>query len=116
MNITAYLIYLIATFYITIYVGKVCYTYGEVFILGLFDNNINTTKSINNILLVGYYLINLGYATLNLINWQPINSIADMVAILSFKIGIITLGLGIMHYFNIYILNLIHNKKYFLNN
>ena len=100
-NIIAYLIYIPITFYITIYVGKVCYQNGEVFILKLIPHE-QTAKAVNKLLLIGYYLLNLGFAALTLSYWSKIGHWAALIEVLCTKLGQIILLLGIMHLNNIF--------------
>ena len=60
-----------------IYVGWLFYTYGELFLFNIFNDK-SLVKSINNLLLIGYYLVNLGYAIITIAYWEVINSIPDM--------------------------------------
>jgi hypothetical protein len=112
-NILAYLIYLPITFYITIYVGKVCYKNGEVFIFKLVQNE-QTTKAVNKLLLVGYYLLNLGFAALTLSYWSKIEHWHTLIEVLCTKLGQIILLLGIMHFNNMFIIQFFAKKQ--LNN
>jgi hypothetical protein len=108
-NIIAYFIYLPITFYITIYVGKVCYVNGEVFILKLIEN-VQTAKAVNKLLLIGYYLLNLGFAALTLSYWSVIENWTQLIEVISSKLGQIVLLLGIMHFNNIFIIQFFAKK------
>ena len=94
-----------------IYVGWLFYTNGEIFLLNLFQNNKSIAKSINNILLIGYYLVNLGYAIITIAYWESISSIPEMLNALSYHLGIIILGLAILHYNNVICLNYLVKSK-----
>jgi hypothetical protein len=69
----------------------------------IFHGNKELADSVNNLLLVGFYLINLGYAVYTLQITHNINDAREMVEILSVKIGLIILILGFMHFMNLYI-------------
>ncbi|MBL4734448.1 MAG: hypothetical protein JKY18_03745 [Flavobacteriales bacterium] len=100
-NVYAYLIYLPVIFWITFRVGWLFYTHGEIYILGLFQGNKQLTKAVNNTLLAGYYLVNLGYATFTLSFWQPIETVQEIISTVASNVGLITLALALMHYFNL---------------
>jgi len=100
-DVYAYLIYLPIIFFITVRVGWLFYTHGEIYILALFKGDVHFTKALNNMLLTGYYLINLGYATYTLKYWEPISSIQEVVSTVAKYSGTIILLLAIMHYFNL---------------
>lgn len=108
-NIIAYLLYLPITAYITIYVGKVCYLNGEVFILKLIPQ-METAKAVNKLLLIGYYLINLGFTALTLSYWTKIAHWTQLIEVLSTKLGQIILLLGIMHFNNMFIIQFFAKK------
>ncbi len=99
-NVAGYIIYLVITIYITFYVGKQCHSNGKVFIHGIF-NDIQIGDAVNNILLVAYYLVNIGYAILMVSIWPTITSTSHLLNELSQNIGQIVLLLALLHYLNI---------------
>jgi hypothetical protein len=101
MNTLALCTYLLITGYITIYVGKVLFRNGRVFLLQAFMGEAALTDSVNRILLTGYYLVNLGYVSIMLTMHDPVLTIGDLLASLGTSVGRILLTLGIMHYLNI---------------
>lgn len=103
-NLTAYLVYLFITMPLIIWVGRMLFTNGRVFIKDMFKNNQELTDSINKLLLVGFYLVNIGYTVYALRIMGTIDTAHEMVEVLSQKIGIIVLVLGIMHFINMTVL------------
>ncbi len=112
MNITAYIIYLVITYLITVKVGKVLFKNGRFFILSILNNDEELTDFINKILLVGYYLMNLGYATIMLRFWKTITTFSELVASVSTMTGKIILSLAIMHFVNMYVITIIGKKQF----
>lgn len=110
-NIISYIVYIPIIFFIMIYLGWLFYSYGESFLLNLFQNNKSLVKSINNLLLIGYYLVNLGYAIITIAYWETINSIPEMLNALSHHLGIIIIGLAILHYNNVLCLTYLVKSK-----
>lgn len=102
-NIFAYIIYLLLTFYITIYVGYKVHQLGFIFLKNLVEN-ITVCKSINNILLIGYYLVNLGFCAFNLNSWNTIKNINQMLNTITYNVGTILVILGILHFINLFII------------
>jgi hypothetical protein len=76
---------------------------GKVFLLDIFNQNEVLAQSVNQLLLVGFYLINIGYAVYTLSNGQPIEDYREMIEALSTKVGAIILILGGMHFGNLFI-------------
>ncbi len=109
-NIISYIIYLIITFYITIFVGWKVYKIGFIYLTNLIDNH-SVCQSINNLLLICYYLVNLGFSAISLQNWERIDSITIMFSSLSYKIGFILLILGILHFINLSIIYIARKSK-----
>ena len=112
MNILAYIIYLLVTYLITVKVGKVLFKNGKFFILSILKNDEQLTDFINKILLVGYYLLNLGYATIMLRFWKTVLSSAELVASVCSMTGRIVLSLAVMHYLNMYLITIIGKKQF----
>lgn len=104
LNLVAYGIYLTLTAIIIVYVGKLCYRNGNIFIQNLLKNNYTLAHQINKILLVAYYLINLGYCAITLLFWDLITSKTELITVVSYKISLIVLIIAILHYINIFML------------
>jgi NO-binding membrane sensor protein with MHYT domain len=101
-NFISYLIYLPITFYITVIVGWVLYKKGIVFLNDAFNSNTELASILNRFLLLGYYLLNLGYAAVSIHIFSEINSFTQLIEELSKRIGMLIIGLALMHYFNMY--------------
>jgi hypothetical protein len=113
MDLFGYIIYLALAYIITVHVGLVFYRNGRVFILNLMGGDEQFTNAINNLLLVGYYLLNLGYCAVMITMWEPIDSPEGMINNLSFMLSRIILLLGIMHYINMAAIYLLSKKHKF---
>lgn len=99
-QITTYCIYLLISSFITIYVGWRCYIHGIVWLNKLLNSE-QISLAVNRILLICYYLVNVGYIIWSLSTWKVIENPIDMMNALAFKIGGITLILSVLHYLNI---------------
>lgn len=104
LNILGYIIFLVITTYIIIVVGKICYRNGNVFVLELIPGHEELCHQINKMLLIGYYLINIGYCAMTLISWSTITNVTELAEMISSKTSIIVGILAILHYLNIFIL------------
>lgn len=105
-NLLSYSIYLPITFYITIWVGKELHRAGKYFVCEMIRNDQVFANAVNNSLLIGYYLLNLGYVTIMLHGWEPVESITSMLIILCHRLGFILLTLGLVHFLNMLVLTL----------
>ncbi|MEY5049520.1 MAG: hypothetical protein RLZZ175_2879 [Bacteroidota bacterium] len=106
-----YLIYLLTSLYVTIWVGYKLYKLGEVFLFEMFKTNMDIVKPLNVMLLVGYYLLNIGYVLILLINKNSIATPAQFFENLSSKIGTIILTLGVIHILNLTVFLLINHYQ-----
>lgn len=104
LNIVAYCIYLFISGIIILKVGRICYQNGNIFVAQLIPNHEDLCKRINQMLLLGYYLLNLGYCAMTLVSWKTITEIPESIEIIATKSSIIIFTIAIMHYINIFIL------------
>jgi hypothetical protein len=104
LNILGYFIYLIITIIIILKVGKICYKNGNIYVLELIPNHTDLCHKINQILLLGYYLLNIGYCAMTLISWDKILSTHQLIEVIATKTAIIIFIISAMNYANIIIL------------
>lgn len=99
-NIAGYLLYLLLSTYTIVFIGKRLHGNGIHFIRKIFTNE-ETANSVNNLLLLGYYLVNIGYLFMTISYWEPITNFPALLLTLTERIGIIYLLLAVLHYNNI---------------
>ena len=105
-----YGVYLPVTVLLTVWVARTLFTNGRTFLVDIFHGNEALADSVNKLLITGFYLINIGYATLTLRSTDAIGSYQQSVETLSIKIGTIILILGGMHFFNLYVFYKLRNR------
>jgi hypothetical protein len=88
---------------LTVWVAQTLFKNGRVFLIDVFGNNAALADSVNHLLVVGFYLINLGYVSLALKIAGPVVGARDGIEALSHKIGLVLLVLGAMHFFNLWL-------------
>ena len=98
-----YGVYLIATITLTIWVAHTLFKNGQVFLIDIFHGNKDLSQAVNNLLWVGFYLVNVGYAVYTLRTTDLVQNARDVVEVLSLKLGAIILILGCMHFMNMFI-------------
>jgi hypothetical protein len=101
----SYLVYLAISLAATVWVARTLYKNGRVFLVEAFRGNTELADSVNHLLVVGFYLINVGYVTSALTTYRTADSGRSAIELVSSKIGTIFLVLGVMHFFNLYVLN-----------
>jgi hypothetical protein len=101
--ILTYLVYLSVSITLTVLVANVLFKNGRIFLVDIFEHNEPLADSVNKLLLVGFYLINIGYVSIALKETYSIVNYQEVIERLSYKIGVIILVLGAMHFFNLFI-------------
>ena len=97
---TAYALYLLITIGITVCVARTLSQNGIVFLRQCFGQNAELARSTNHLLVVGFYLVNIGFITLTLSLGREPATLAEAIRFLSSKVGLAVIVLGMMHFFN----------------
>lgn len=108
-NLISYIIFLAITSYITVDVGRRCFTSGKLYLEYLIKDR-DFCLTINRILLGSYYLVNLGYIAVSLSFWGRISSIEELIYTVSNRIGTIILILCALHFINLFTLYILRKK------
>jgi hypothetical protein len=101
-TVTAYLIYLPVSVAMTIWVARTLHKNGRVFLIQAFHGREDMADSVNHLLVVGFYLINVGFITAALRYGDKPRDLQELIEFLSWKLGVVLLVLGAMHFFNIF--------------
>jgi hypothetical protein len=102
--------YLALSIPLTVWVAKTLHKNGRVFLVDSFHGNLELAESVNHLLVVGFYLINLGFVCLYIRNGTHPVDAAGAIEETSVKVGTVTLVLGVMHLFNLYVFNKIRKR------
>lgn len=101
--IWTYTAYLTISIALTIWVARTLHKNGRIFLVDSFLGNEGLADSVNHLLVVGFYLVNIGYVTLALKEVARPTSASSSLEMLSSKVGLVLLVLGAMHFFNLYV-------------
>ena len=102
---TAYLLYILISVIITVFVSRTLSKNGEIYLIDGFNGNEPLAKSVNHLLVVGFYLLNLGFVLLRMQTNDPIHLVDELLIYLSTNIGTVMFILGIMHFFNMFVIH-----------
>lgn len=105
IRVQTYLVYLIVSIGLTVWVARTLHRNGRTFLVDAFHDNEALADSVNHLLVVGFYLINLGYVSLALKTGEVLRNTGTAIEVLSWKVGLVLLVLGGMHFFNLYVFN-----------
>jgi hypothetical protein len=108
--LATYVIYLLITLTVVFKVGNLLNRNGLMFLEDQLDGNTPLAQAINNLLLIGFYLINIGYILLviNLRGFTPGAVGIDLYACLHFlteNLGLVLIMLGALHMLLLYLLS-----------
>ena len=98
-----YFAYLLLSVALTVWVAKTLHKNGRIFLVDAFGGNEPLADSINHLLVVGFYLINIGYVSLALKEGRVPHDLQEVLELLSQKVGVVLLVLGGMHFFNLFV-------------
>src|SRR5256885_17092005 len=97
------LAYLAISVALTIWVARTLHKNGRIFLVDSLLGNEPLADSVNHLLVVGFYLINIGFVTLALKYGDKATDARTALEILSTKVGLVLVVLGVMHFFNLFI-------------
>jgi hypothetical protein len=101
---TYYAAYVFLSLAITVWVGRSLHKNGRIFLVENFQGREALADSVNHLLLVGFYLINIGFVTLALRFGGRPDGLVDSIEYLSTKVGLVILVIGFMHFNNMFVL------------
>ncbi|MFF2405255.1 hypothetical protein [Streptomyces sp. NPDC058092] len=110
LTVVAYVIYLLISVALTIWVARTLSRNGRVFLADVLHGNEKLADAVNHLLVVGFYLVNLGFVTLYLRNDDGVTDARGLFEALSVKLGVVLLVLGVLHLGNVYVLNKIRRR------
>ena len=110
LRLIDYIVYLIASAALTVWVGSTLFRNGRVFLVSVFQQA-GLADSVNHLLVVGFYLVNLGAAALLINAGGAPASFPDMVQETVTRVGVVLLVLGSMHFFNMLVLYRIRRPR-----
>ncbi len=106
-----YITYLAICLTVTVWVARTLHKNGRVFLVDAFHGNTELADSVNHLLVVGFYLINVGYVALVLRATETLNTLRGAIELVSDKIGLVLLVLGFMHFFNLFVFSRIRKRS-----
>ncbi len=101
-SLSIYIAYFLVSLGMTIWVGRTLHKNGRLFLIDAFSGNQDMADAVNHLLLVGFYLLNLGFILVFLRTGSKPADVVEGVEYISTKLGVVTLVLGAMHFFNMF--------------
>jgi len=110
-----YVTYLTISIALTIWVARTLVKNGRVFLVDAFLGNESLADSVNHLLAVGFYLVNIGYVALALRYGDKPIDLTIAIESLSSRVGLVLLVLGGMHFFNLYVFTRLRRRALLRN-
>jgi hypothetical protein len=110
--VVTYIVYLLISVNLTIWVARTLHKRGAIFLVDAFHGNQELAASVNHLLVVGFYLINIGFVSLALKSDAHIVTSRAAIELLSDKLGWVLLILGGMHFFNLFVFSRIRSRAH----
>jgi hypothetical protein len=109
--VISYAVYLAVTLAVTVWTARTLHSSGRIFLVDAFHGNEALADSVNHLLVVGFYLINVGYVALALETQANVDNARQAIELISGKVGMVLLVLGCMHFFNLLVFNTIRRRN-----
>src|SRR5690349_11659898 len=109
--VASYLFYLAISIALTVWVARTLHKNGRIFLVDSFHGNEPLADSVNHLLVVGFYLINIGYVALALKYGAKVADAPQFLEALSTKVGLVLVVLGVMHFFNLFVFSKMRRRS-----
>ncbi|GLZ34659.1 hypothetical protein Lesp02_68460 [Lentzea sp. NBRC 105346] len=109
--VLTYSLYVLISVGLTVWVGHVLSSNGKVFLIDVFRGNEELAVTVNRLLVVGFYLVNLGFVSWYLRTTDVVEDPRQVFETLSVKIGTVLLVLGILHITNVIVLGKMRRRS-----
>jgi hypothetical protein len=110
-KLATYAAYVLLSVGLTYWVARSLHRNGKVFLVSVFDGDTELAGSVNHLLVVGFYLVNLGFVSFLLRTGDGVATATGAVELLSRKMGLVLMVLGVMHLLNLYVLNRMRRRR-----
>lgn len=110
MMIWTYVVYLVASLLVTVLLGRTLHRHGRYFVVRCLNGDIQSADAVNNLLLAGFYLVNVAFVALVLKSEISVETFQQCVELLSTKLGIVLVTLGGMHFVNLIVLGFVKSR------
>jgi hypothetical protein len=105
LTVVTYLLYLLLAIPLTTWVARALHRYGQVFLNDVFLGNDQLAHAVNQLLVLGFYLLNLGYVALFMTSTGSVGTGRRVLEVLSTKVGAVAIVLGLVHFANVWAFN-----------
>ena len=105
-----YLAYLVISLAATVWVARTLRRKGRAFLIDAFCGNSELADSVNHLLVVGFYFINVGYIAWALRTTTQVADARAAMELVCEKLGAVLIVLGAMHFLNRLVLSRLRQR------
>jgi hypothetical protein len=105
LTVLTYLLYLALTVPLTVWVGRALSHHGEVFLIDVFHGDTNLAHAVNQLLVIGFYLLNFGFLSHFMASSVDVETGRQLMEVVSTKVGGVAFAIGVIHFGNVWGLN-----------
>jgi hypothetical protein len=110
-QMATYVVYLLISAVLTVWVASVLSRNGRIFLADVYNHDEHLVVAVNQLLVVGFYLINIGFVALLLQVGGEVSTAAEAVKALALRIGVVALVIGGVHMVNVAVFNVIRRRR-----
>lgn len=107
--VVSYAVYALASIGLTVWLARTLFRHGAVFLLDVWPGKPELAGAVNRLLVVGFYMLNLGWAFLNL-RARSVTGPVEAIEVLAGKLGGLLLVLGLLHFTNLFVFQSIRRR------
>lgn len=111
LDTTAYIIYLVLSIFVTVYVSSALSRFGLAILVEGYQGNTELARSTNHLLSVGFYLVSLGFVMLRMRGNVNITDFEHLFVYEVKGLGLVMLILGLAHFFFMYVIHRISESR-----
>ena len=112
--IPIYIVYAIVSIGLTVWLARTLYKSGEVFLEDVFEDKAGLAHAVNVLLVIGFFMLNFGYAALILRANAPSTAVGA-IETLANKLGVLIFTLGLIHFLNMLVFFAIRKRSQMRN-
>ena len=110
LTVTTYIFYLAVSVVLSVWVARTLSRTGHVFLLAVLRGDEQLAVAVNRLLVVGFYLLDLGFVTLFMRISGTVQTARASFEALSAKLGTVLLVLGLIHLISVLILSMVRRR------
>ncbi|GAA0257697.1 hypothetical protein GCM10010492_68340 [Saccharothrix mutabilis subsp. mutabilis] len=109
--VVTYVLYLLISIGLTVWVGHTLSRNGKVFLVDVFGGDQELARTVNHLLVVGFYLVNFGFVAWYLRTADAVGETRQVFETLSVKVGTVLIVLGVLHLGNVFVLSRMRRRS-----